>query len=146
MVRRLPGADSRGPIKFRVIVLLILTISMLWQGCSDNPVTPRKSVVGVWELISMKHDDEDVINGFGEIIAFNADSTGSSEVYLNGEILIPRQDIVWEIKGDSISISAAGGETVTHWYSCTNDRLTLKKHIGEHDSINELIYARLEEE
>ncbi len=65
---------------------------------------------------------------------------------MNEEIAIPRRDIAWEINGDSISITREGVETMMHWYSCTNDRLTLKYRFDKYDDISELIYARMEEE
>ncbi len=66
MVRRLPGADFRGHVKFCTITLLLLTVLLLWQGCSDDPVTPRKSVIGVWELTSIKLGGEVVNYGLAE--------------------------------------------------------------------------------
>jgi len=145
MARLFSLKGLKGWPKYGLFLLVLLATVALWQGCSDDPVTPRKSVIGAWEFITLKVDGEEVDYAYDAILVFYADSTGYAEVYLEGDLVEAEEFESWETNGDSIS-TIIDSETRTAWYSCSDDRLTIREYDDSEDETQEWIYARVEEE
>lgn len=144
MVRLLSLKGLKGWHKYGILLLVLFAATTIWQGCSDDPVTPRKSVIGTWELMTLKIDGEVVDYEYDAIMVFDADSTGYTHVYLEGDLINSEEFESWEVNGDSLSLNN-GSETVSAWYSCTDDRLTIREYDDGMDATLEWIYARAEE-
>ncbi len=145
MARLFSLKGLKGWQKYGLLLLVLLAAVAIWQGCSDDPVTPRKSVVGNWELITLKVDGVETDYLYDVVMVFNADSTGYAHLY-SGEDLIDAEEFdSWEVEGDSIFVTV-GSDTESAWYSCTDDRLTIREYDDSEDETLEWIYARMEEE
>jgi len=144
MARQLSLKGLKAWKKYGLSLLVLLAAVALWQGCSDDPVTPRKSVIGNWELITFKMDGEVVDYEYDAIMVFDADSTGYTQVYLEGDLIDEEEFESWEVNGDSLSLNN-GIETVSAWYSCTDDRLTIREYDDMMEITLEWIYARMED-
>ncbi len=127
-----------------VAAILIVTVasSLMWQGCSKDSVTPRKSVVGAWECITYKVDGIEEDLGYEWSLTFGSDNIGNMTIY-DGEII--QMDFEWSVDGDSLNFIFDESNS-SAWYSCTNDRLTLRMYDETYDEIEEMILARVEEE
>ncbi len=130
--------------KYGLSLLVLLATVATWPGCSDDPVTPRESVIGTWELITLKVNGVETEYLYDIIMVFYADSTGYMELYLEEDLIDSEEFDSWETKGDSIT-TIIGSDVNTAWYSCTDDRLTIRGYDESEDETREFIYARVED-
>ncbi len=129
--------------QYGLFLMILLAAVAIWQGCSDDPVTPRKSIIGYWELITLKIDGEVVDFDYDELLVFDDVGLSYEAFFQNDDLLYSYQFDNWGVGGDSLYLDYEG-QIRTVWYSCTDDRLTLRGYIEEMDETGEWIYARLE--